>query len=175
MTPKSLCHKCQQDRGWCTCLRCPWDSSVQRDRWGAQWCPWHSRTRRGRNTCDSGTDCSFPHLAGPGTLLKADVVPSFPFFILFLVWWSFLKHSASSLHGGVQDTHWIFTSNFPDLQTIFPDQVMASSLGDSGRVVNSLDFCLASLKSLGCFYFRCILSSQWKVVTVNLQIVHCQL
>ena len=24
-------------------------------------------------------------------------------------------------------------------------------LGDSGRVVNSLDFCLASLKSLGCF------------------------
>ena len=32
---------------------------------------------------------------------------------------------------------------------------------------NSLDFCPASLKSLGCFYFRCILSSQWKVVTVN--------
>ena len=26
-------------------------------------------------------------------------------------------------------------------------------LGDSGGVVNSLDFCLASLKSLGCFYF----------------------
>ena len=50
-------------------------------------------------------------------------------------------------------------------------------LGGSGRVVNSLDFCLASLKSLGCFYFWCILSSQsqWKVVTVNLQILHCQL
>ena len=29
-------------------------------------------------------------------------------------------------------------------------------LGDSGGVVNSLDFCLASLKSLGCFYFRCV-------------------
>ena len=28
-------------------------------------------------------------------------------------------------------------------------------LGDSGGVVNSLDFCPASLKSLGCFYFRC--------------------
>ena len=41
-------------------------------------------------------------------------------------------------------------------------------LGNSGRVVNSLDFCLASLKSLGCFYFWCVLSSQWKVVTVNL-------
>ena len=40
-------------------------------------------------------------------------------------------------------------------------------LGDSDGVVNSLDFCPASLKSLGCFYFRCVLSSQWKVVTVN--------
>ena len=48
-------------------------------------------------------------------------------------------------------------------------------LGGSGRVVNSLDFCLALLKSLGCFYFQCILSSQWKVVTVNLRILHCQL
>ena len=43
-------------------------------------------------------------------------------------------------------------------------------LGGSGGVVNSLDFCPASLKSLGCFYFRCVLSSQWKAVTVNLQI-----
>ena len=48
-------------------------------------------------------------------------------------------------------------------------------LGNSGGVVNSLDFCPASLKSLGCFYFRCVLSSQWKAVTVNLQILHCQL
>ena len=31
-------------------------------------------------------------------------------------------------------------------------------LGDSGGVVNSLDFCPALLKSLGCFYFWCILS-----------------
>ena len=30
-------------------------------------------------------------------------------------------------------------------------------LGDSGRVVNSLDFCPASFKSLGCFYFRYVL------------------
>ena len=36
-------------------------------------------------------------------------------------------------------------------------------LGGSGRVVNSLDFCPASLKSLGCFYFRCVFSSQWKM------------
>ena len=48
-------------------------------------------------------------------------------------------------------------------------------LGDSGGVVNSLDFCPASLKSLGCFYFRCVLSSQWQTVTVNLRILHCQL
>ena len=47
-----------------------------------------------------------------------------------------------------------------------------SLLGDSGGVINSLDFCLASLKSLGCFYFWCVLSShsQWKAVTVNLRI-----
>ena len=50
-----------------------------------------------------------------------------------------------------------------------------SVLGDSGGVVNSLDFCPASLKSLGCFYFRCVLSSQWKAVTVNLRILHCHL
>ena len=51
---------------------------------------------------------------------------------------------------------------------------VVSLLGDSGGVVNSLDFCPASLKSLGCFYFRCVLSSQWKAVTVNLRILHCQ-
>ena len=49
--------------------------------------------------------------------------------------------------------------------------VEPSLLGDSGGVVNSLDFCPASLKSLGCFYFRCVLSS---AVTVNLRILHCQ-
>ena len=38
-------------------------------------------------------------------------------------------------------------------------------LGNSGGVVNSLDFCPASFKSLGCFYFQCVLSSQWKVMT----------
>ena len=48
-------------------------------------------------------------------------------------------------------------------------------LGGSSWIVNSLYFCPASIKSLGCFYFRCILSSQWKAVTVNLQILHCQL
>ena len=52
-------------------------------------------------------------------------------------------------------------------------QVHTPELGDSGGV-NSLDFCLASLKSLGCFYFRCILSSQWKAVTANVRILHCQ-
>ena len=48
-------------------------------------------------------------------------------------------------------------------------------LDDSGGVVNSLDFCPGSLTSLGCFYFRCVFSSQWKAVTVNLRILHCQL
>ena len=40
---------------------------------------------------------------------------------------------------------------------------------------NSLDFYPASLKSLGCFYFQCVLSSQWKAVTVNLRSLQCQL
>ena len=48
-------------------------------------------------------------------------------------------------------------------------------LGGSGGVVNSLDFCPASLKSLCCIYFRCILSLQWKAVTVTLRISQCQL
>ena len=48
-------------------------------------------------------------------------------------------------------------------------------LGGSGEVVNSPDFCSASLKFFGCFYFWCILSSQWKAVTVNLRILHCEL
>ena len=48
-------------------------------------------------------------------------------------------------------------------------------LGGSGEVVNSFEFCPASFKSLGCFYFRCVLSLQWKAVTVNLRILHCQL
>ena len=50
-----------------------------------------------------------------------------------------------------------------------------SVLGGSGRVVNSLDVCPASLKSVRCFYFRCVLSSQWKAVTVKLRILHCKL
>ena len=68
--------------------------------------------------------------------------------------------------------------------SVYPQQKRAYSalhpqawtyiLGDSGGVVNSLDFCPASLKSLGCFYFRCILSSQWKAVTVNFRILYCQ-
>ena len=38
--------------------------------------------------------------------------------------------------------------------------------GGSGGVVNSLDFYPASLKSLGYFYFRCVLSSQWNGATL---------
>ena len=59
------------------------------------------------------------------------------------------------------ETHWATTDT-----TLH----MYSVSGGSGGVVNSLDFCPASLKSLGCFYFRCVLSSQWKAVKVNLRI-----
>ena len=60
------------------------------------------------------------------------------------------------------------------LKTVGKVSVSWLLLGGSGGVVNSLDFCPASLKSLGCFYFRCLLSSQWKAVTVTLRILHCQ-
>ena len=44
-------------------------------------------------------------------------------------------------------------------------------IGGSGAAVNSLDFYLASLKSLGRFYLRCVrTSSQWKAETVNSQV-----
>ena len=37
-------------------------------------------------------------------------------------------------------------------------------------LLTPLTFAPVSLKSLGCFYFRCVLSSQWKAVKVNLGI-----
>ena len=45
--------------------------------------------------------------------------------------------------------------------------VLCALLDGSGGAVNSLDFCLASFKSHGCFYFWCILSSnerQWQLI-----------
>ena len=44
---------------------------------------------------------------------------------------------------------------------------IAYLMGGLGGVVNSLDFFPASLRSLRYFYFLCVLSSQWKAVTVN--------
>ena len=52
---------------------------------------------------------------------------------------------------------------------------LCNLFGGSGGVVNSLDFYLALLKSLGHFYFWCLLSSQCKAVIVNLQSLRCQL
>ena len=45
---------------------------------------------------------------------------------------------------------------------VYADPELSKSttlLGGSGGVVNCLDFCPASLNSLGCFYFQCVLSS----------------
>jgi len=68
------------------------------------------------------------------------------------------------------------TASTLELDIWLGDKKIKSSclLGDSGGVVNSLDFCPASLKSLWYFYFRRVLSSQWKAVTLNLRILHCQ-
>ena len=45
----------------------------------------------------------------------------------------------------------------------------------SNLCIECTTLCPASLKSFSCFYFWCILYSQWKGVIVNLQILHCQL
>ena len=60
-------------------------------------------------------------------------------------------------------------------EAILYSDPLRALLGSSGGVANSLDFCPASLKSLGCCYFWCVLSSQWKAVAVNLRILLCQL
>ena len=60
------------------------------------------------------------------------------------------------------------------LNVVCSKDIVMIVFGGSGGVVKSFDFCLASLKSLGCFYFRCVLSSQWKAVKVNLRILHRQ-
>ena len=48
-------------------------------------------------------------------------------------------------------------------------------LGGSSRVVNSLDFYPASLKSLAVFTSSAYFLHQWKAVTINLQGLQCQL
>ena len=83
-----------------------------------------------------------------------------------------------AIRGKNEAEHLCFNFHVSNISHIISSQTISkistnNLLGSSGRVANSLDFCPASLKSLGCFYFRCILSSQWKVVTVNLQILHC--
>ena len=40
------------------------------------------------------------------------------------------------------------------------------------RLLTPLTFARHRFKSLGCFYFRCVLFSQWKAVTANLRILH---
>ena len=40
-------------------------------------------------------------------------------------------------------------------------------------MLTPLTFARLSLKSVGCFYFRCV-PSQWKAVTVDLRILRCQ-
>ena len=39
--------------------------------------------------------------------------------------------------------------------------------GDDSEFANFTLPTLKAFKSLGCFHFQCILSSQWKAVTVN--------
>ena len=98
---------------------------------------------------------------------------------LIYVEWSWKVRGECPVKVTVHNGYILYTQqNFTGSQcSLFNSNVILLTflLGSSGEVVNSLDFCPASLKSLGCFYFRCVLSWQWKMVTVNLQILHCQL
>ena len=74
------------------------------------------------------------------------------------------QHCINDNEGNISQKH----PDFAETQISLPVTTMRSPH-------NSLDFCPASIKSLGCFYFRCVLSSQWKAMTVNLRILHRQL
>ena len=89
------------------------------------------------------------------------------YYILIVIALDFFQHSVTII--SYEETSPTITVSVTSQIHVWP------LLGDSGRVVNSLDFCLALLKSLGCFYFWYVLPSQWKVATVNLRILHCQL
>ena len=82
------------------------------------------------------------------------------------VWSLRTKATVAVLHG-----HTGYITTIQVIQCWTQDCVTLDTsplLSSSGGVVNTIDFCPASLKSLGCFYFRCVLSSQSKAVTVNL-------
>ena len=95
---------------------------------------------------------------------------------LFLPLWGETQHNTQVEHPQNTATHktlWCWHHHQPAIAVLKTRQL--SMLGNSGGVVKSLYICQASLKSLGCFYFWCILFSQWKAVTVNWWILHCQL
>ena len=106
--------------------------------------------------------CQFSLFISPAAIVCCCFCLFFFAFLFFLIF--FLIFFISKTNSSKQPN-----TQLKDLHSHHP------LLGESDRVVNSLDFCPASLKSLGCFYFWCVLSSQWKSVTVNLRILHCQL
>ena len=71
----------------------------------------------------------------------------------------------------IYQTGYLYYAVYAATHTCTKQNKVANSvqlLGGSGGVVSSLDLCPTWLTSLGCFYFRWVLSSQWKAVTVNL-------
>ena len=103
-----------------------------------------------------------------------------PFFLPHLFLWSFIFHPYLCMHQQQQlkdtmDGDYVPGLTVPIPKCFPPPPPHTHLLGNSSGVVNSLDFCPASLKSLGCLYFQYVLSSQWKAVTVNFWILHCQL
>ena len=78
-------------------------------------------------------------------------------------------------HSNFHSVYYMTTKTFSKMSIIllmakctkFQKTMYLNLLGGSSGAVNSLDFYPAPLKSLACFYFWWVLSSQWKAMTVN--------
>ena len=112
---------------------------------------------------------SILHEHGPVRVRRALVHSTVDTHQLILLGADLCNQKAVSVH----DQHTCKRAQYDRISSV--EENNSDLLGGSGGVVNSLDFCPASLKSVGSFYFRCVLSLQWKAVTVNLRILHCQL
>ena len=91
--------------------------------------------------------------------------------IIYTIFAQFQRRMCALSSTYLQKFYDVFAHYLPHICTV----LRVIYICGSGGVVNFFDFCPASLKSLGCFYFRCLTSSQWKAVTINSRSIQCQL
>ena len=97
---------------------------------------------------------SILHEQGPVRVRRAPVHSSVDTHQLILLGANLCNQKAESVH----DQRTSKRAQYDRISSV--EENNSDLLGGSGGVVNSLDFCPASLKSVGCFYFRCVLSLQ---------------